>query len=496
MRNILIQHKQFVLFIGLLSLFRVVYLNFIPLTPQEAYYWYYSLKPALSYFDHPPMAAYSIWLGTLLFGKTVFGVKIMAVVWSLLTNILIYLTVLRTKDELEFSQQKQIALFVVLLFNLTIFTHLYSIVIVPDSPLLFFWVLIIFLTREFLKNGRKVHLLLAGAALGFGMVSKYTALAVLPAIFLELLLNPQRRRIFLKPHPYLALLLTIIAFGPVILWNFSHDWVSFKFQFGQRTTSDIKPLQLKYFFQLIASQLFMLTPYIVVLFLLLAKKLLFGWPKFLSERFFLLTGVFIIGGFTLYSFTSLVKMNWLLPGYIGLIIVAGLVFYKERIFSGKWMKTGLLSSLALIVLSHLILLIPNIPLGDGNTWSGWDDAAKEISEIQTAYGAENDCFIFTNSYKEASLLRFYLPVEQEVYAQNIYDEPALQFDIWGIPDSLRGKNALYVFSDRRENPNNLDKLKNYFSNIKLIKKFEFRFTGNILTRTIYCYLCENYAGAN
>lgn len=240
----------------------------------------------------------------------------------------------------------------------------------------------------------------------------------------------------------------------------------------------------------------MLTPYIAVIFLSMAQKLLLGWRKFLTERFFVLTGVFIIGGFVSYSFTSLVKMNWLLPGYIGLLITAGLIFYKENIFSGKWMKTGLVSSLALIILSHLILLIPNMPLGEGNTWSGWDDAAKKISGIQTAYGAENDCFIFTNSYKEASLLRFYLPAEQEVYAQNIYDEPALQFDIWGVPDSLRGKKALYVFSDRREYPNDLKKVEKYFSNVRLLEKFEYRFLGNIPTRTIYCYLCENYAGAD
>lgn len=496
MRNVIIQHKHFFLFIVSLSLFRLVYINFIPLTPQEAYYWYYSLKPALSYFDHPPMAAYSIWLGTWLFGKSVFGVKVMAVVWSTLTNILIYVTVLRTQEEQEPSQRKRIALFIIILFNLTIFAHLYSVVIVPDSPLLFFWILIIFLTREFLKSGQKKYLFLTAAALGVGIVSKYTALAVLPAIFLELLLNPDRRRILLKPYPYLALALAIIAFGPVIYWNFSHDWVSFKFQFGQRTTSDIKPLQLKYFYQLIASQLFVLTPYIVILILVAVKKFLFGWRKFPRERFFFLTSIFIIGGFVLYSFRSLVKLNWLLPGYIGLIILAGLLFYKENIFSSKWMKTGLVSSLVLVILSHLVLLIPNIPLKDGNTWSGWEDAAKRISEIQIAHGTQRDCFIFTNSYKTASLLRFYLPVEQEVYAQNIYDEPALQFDIWGVPDSLRGKKALYVFSDRREYKDNLDKLEKYFSKIQFIEKFEYRFMGEIPTRTIYCYLGENYAGKN
>jgi dolichol-phosphate mannosyltransferase len=48
----------------------------MPLLAQGAYYWYFSLKPALSYFDHPPLAAYSIWFGTFIFGKSIFGMAI------------------------------------------------------------------------------------------------------------------------------------------------------------------------------------------------------------------------------------------------------------------------------------------------------------------------------------------------------------------------------------------------------------------------------------
>ena len=38
----------------------------LPVFSQEAYYWTYAQHPDLSYFDHPPMVAWLIWLGTLI----------------------------------------------------------------------------------------------------------------------------------------------------------------------------------------------------------------------------------------------------------------------------------------------------------------------------------------------------------------------------------------------------------------------------------------------
>src|SRR5205085_3003638 len=55
---------------------RVVAMARVPLIPEEAYYWMYAQHPALSYFDHPPMVAWTIALGTHFFGNTELGVRI------------------------------------------------------------------------------------------------------------------------------------------------------------------------------------------------------------------------------------------------------------------------------------------------------------------------------------------------------------------------------------------------------------------------------------
>jgi dolichol-phosphate mannosyltransferase len=46
------------------------------LLPEEAYYWNYSRHLDIGYLDHPPMVAWLIRLGTMVFGQNEFGVRI------------------------------------------------------------------------------------------------------------------------------------------------------------------------------------------------------------------------------------------------------------------------------------------------------------------------------------------------------------------------------------------------------------------------------------
>jgi len=70
------QDRRIVWGIVLLLLLRFVSAATINLSPQEAYYWNYSIHPDLSYLDHPPMVAWVIRAGTLLLGKSEIGVRI------------------------------------------------------------------------------------------------------------------------------------------------------------------------------------------------------------------------------------------------------------------------------------------------------------------------------------------------------------------------------------------------------------------------------------
>ncbi len=75
----------------------------------------------------------------------------------------------------------------------------------------------------------------AGLCAGVALLSKYTALLTIAGAVLFLLTSPAHRRWLARPEPYVAGLLAIAMFSPVIIWNATHGWASFAFQ-GDRAT--------------------------------------------------------------------------------------------------------------------------------------------------------------------------------------------------------------------------------------------------------------------
>src|SRR4030066_928366 len=83
-----------IFFISLFALtfFRYYYIatGHLDLSPDEAHYWEWSRRLDLSYYSKGPMIAYLIYLGTSVFGYTIFGIRIMAVIFSALSSIFLY----------------------------------------------------------------------------------------------------------------------------------------------------------------------------------------------------------------------------------------------------------------------------------------------------------------------------------------------------------------------------------------------------------------------
>ena len=102
---------------------------------DEAYYWLWSRRLATSYYDHPPIVAYLIRLGTSLFGDTVAGVPSMAILAIIATSALLYMLAV-----ILFGEQR-LGLMSVLWFNVTPHAGLFSVIMFPDTPAILFWVL-------------------------------------------------------------------------------------------------------------------------------------------------------------------------------------------------------------------------------------------------------------------------------------------------------------------------------------------------------------------
>jgi 4-amino-4-deoxy-L-arabinose transferase-like glycosyltransferase len=79
--------------------------------------------------------------------------------------------------------------------------------------------------------------LAAGLFAGLAMLSKFTAVMLAPAVLAFMLVPAWRRRWLLSPYPWAAALIALVVFSPVLIWNWQHDWASFRFQFVRATAT-------------------------------------------------------------------------------------------------------------------------------------------------------------------------------------------------------------------------------------------------------------------
>ncbi|MFZ0422499.1 MAG: glycosyltransferase family 39 protein [Xanthobacteraceae bacterium] len=194
---------------------------------DEAYYWLWSRKLAASYFDHPPMIAYFIRIGTALFGDTRFGVRSMAIVAIIIASVLVYaLTVI-------LFDTRRGGLLAVLWFNLMPHTTFFAVIMYPDTPAILFWLLTCVAAAQVWKTGRGEWWYLVGAALGLLLLSKYTGVFLLFGIAAWLAGSAKMRVWLTRPEPYIAAVIALVLFSPVIIWNAQHHWASFAKQFGR-----------------------------------------------------------------------------------------------------------------------------------------------------------------------------------------------------------------------------------------------------------------------
>ncbi len=484
------EKNKFYFFILIITLFRLVYINFVPLVPQEAYYWKYAKNLALSYFDHPPMAAYLIALFTGLGGDSIFFIRLASVLFSAGLMLLLYKITLRLFEETTWALQT------IIIINCTILFSIGATVITPDVPLLFFWTLFIYFLIRLNESNQARWWYFSGLALGCALLSKYSAILIVPGIFIYLLLSKTQRHWLTTVHPYFGLLSAFIVFMPVIIWNAQHDWVSFAFQSSNRFSA-MKRLRLDFFGQLVGSQLFMLTPYLFFFvfggWFYVGKK---SWQEKddrLSLLFWLSLPVFVV--FTAASFRSLAKMNWLAPAYITSII-AGLYWIATAsspvaALAKKLFKPGLILGLILVILMHLLPIVPLVPLRSGDTWTGWKELSQRLLEMKKEMGEST--FIFGHEYKIPSQITFYTPQHEETHAGEVIGENGLQYAYWTTISQLIGKNAIFVTSDAQRYKK-IDNLERYFERVEQDNPLKISHHGKVF-RTFYLYRCYGYKGA-
>ena len=471
--------------LALLAL-RLVAAAFTPLTFDEAYYWTWSKHLAGGYYDHPPMVAILIRLGTLIAGDTELGVRLVSILLAIPMSFAVYRTA-----EILFGSRRLAATATILL-NVTLMAAVGTMIVTPDAPLLVASSLVLFCLAKVLATGRGAWWLAVGTAVGLALLSKYTALFFGPAILIWLIAVPKLRRWLISPWPYLGGGLAFVLFSPVIFWNADHQWMSFLKQFGRARIEDFT---LVYIGELIPTQIAFATPFVFIpgmmgLYALWRRKAGASPARVLiSSTFWTITLYFVW-----HSLHSRVEANWFGPVYpafaIAAAVAGNLVQWRGRAkrtveFCLRWAApTG-------IVLFALVVVQANTGVLTGyrrdasvrSVGIGWREAAREVEAVRLREGA---ACVLALDYGTTSWLAFYLP-KGTCVAQR-----GQRFRWVNMPEPdpalLQGK-LLYVDEAREDQP----LLKKDFARVQKVAEIR-RMRGPLLIETLELDVLEGPKG--
>jgi undecaprenyl-diphosphatase len=422
------------------------------------------------------MIAYLIFLGTYIFGDTVFGIRIMAVLFSFLSSILLYALGRRVYDE-------RVGLFSAIFIQIIPLFSAYGTLFTIDSPFIFFWILSLFLFREAINNkksiirGQEASLLLnsdnppippaekvgfdaarhergrdfsmvywrlLGLSIGFGLLTKYTMVLFYLCALLFFLFSKERRAILLTRGPYIAFIISILVFSPVIIWNANHDWVTLRHTAGQAHVAEGIRVSLQSFLEFSGSQLGVITPLFFILMAISVWKL----RKKPEGDFLFWFSIPVFVFFLLKSIQAKVQANWALSGYISGIIAFSAFYMKDFPREGKGRKVLIVSAVLLTVLITSVAHYPSMlnlhaKLDPSSRITGWRELGAEVTGLYEEMSADHRVFIFSDRYQVASELAFYVKGKPVTYCVNL-KRRMNQYDLWPGFHNLLQYHAIFV----------------------------------------------------
>ncbi len=445
--------RALLLVIMAFSLFRIYFIITGPfdLSADEAHYWEWSRRLDWSYYSKGPMIAYLIYAGTAVFGNTVFGVRILAVVLSALSSVLIYKLGRDLYDE-------EAGLIAALLIQVVPLYSVFGVLFTIDSPFIFFWILSLFLFWKAIEvpsdasNSGLIRWCALGISIGLGLLTKYTMALFYFCGFLFFVFHKDSRKFLLNKGPYISFLLSLAVFSPVISWNAAHGWVTLKHTAGQAHIASGLTISAKDFFEFLGSQAGVITPLLFALIFVALWRI----RKEKSGAFAFWFCVPVVLFFILKSAQGKVQANWALPGY-----ASGFIAFAAYYAGGAIKMEGrskvlpaaaVLMAFALTAFAHFpsVLHLPR-KLDPTMRLVGWRQLGHEADLANKELSSGGTSFVFSDSYQMASELAFYMKGNPRTYCINL-GRRMNQYDLWPGFENFKGYNALLVMYDERQLP--------------------------------------------
>jgi hypothetical protein len=432
--------------VAVLTVMRAVYAGVIELRTDEAYYWTWSKEDVLSFLDHPPMIAWFIRFGTAIFGDTNFGVRFAGLLAMLVTQLLLADIVRRV------THDTRAVILAVLMSEAAVYCGLLMAKVAPDVALIPFAVAMMWALVRLVESDDARWWLAAGAFAGLALLSKFTAVMLLPAVLAFMLIPDWRRRWLTSPYPWLAGGIAIALFSPVLIWNAQHDWASFRFQFVRAAATH--ELSLRTVGDFLGLQFFLVGP--ILLPVVLSGVALTAWRGVRQrDAVAILFSVCVIvpfGYFLWKSLTLRIGDTWpmfLWP--IGFAAAAINIAMLPREGWPAWMIKSTVAWANIAIASGIVLVVGVFLYSVATPWNffgkadpiggeaGYEQVASRAQQEMQKIGAS---WIATTDYRTYAMLRWYFRDRVPVVQINERGR-FLGFRDPGT-NSIRGHTGLYV----------------------------------------------------
>ncbi len=413
----------FIIYISVWFVVNLVQAAITELAHDEAYYWLYSRHMEWGFFDHPPMIAFLIKIGTL-FSNDELAVRIFPVILGTLSILMLYFLIP--------DVSKEISLFIALSLSVVIIqSHVGGLLAIPDLPLVFFFLLFLVLYKNYLEKDTVILALLLGITGACMLYSKYHGILVLFFMLISNVKIMSRRSFWIIPVIISVLML------PHLLWQIRNGFPTFEYHLIGRSRSYSVQHTINY----VLSQILIAGPFVSII-------LIFHGFKRKSANLFEKSLKYIMIGFFsfffLSSFKGHVEAHWTAIAFVALFILA-FKGIKESKKARKWTYVLFIPSVIMVVFIRISLvhnifhLKTNVP----HEFLHWDQWASEIESI-----AGDRDVVFMNTFQRPSKYIYY--THKFATSLNNYHYRKNQFDIWPYEDSVQNENILLIHAEYPE----------------------------------------------
>ena len=395
-----------------LILIRGVVAAVTPLAFDEAYYWQWSKNLAWGYYDHPPAIAFIIRAGTAIFGDTSLGVRFVPWVLSIVATVAVW------RAGAILLESEHAGALAALLFSAMPMIGVEMLVATPDAPQIAAAAVLFYVLAKLVQTGNGQWWIAAGVVSGLALLSKYTGFFLGLGMLFWLLVVPSERRWLLSFWPYLGGAIALLMFLPVVLWNASHDWLSFRLQFGRVGSGG---LTLRYLGEFLAGQLGLASPFIAILgvagFVSIARS---RDPKLALVAALMVPALVF---FLWQSLRSRVQGNWpsfLYPAFAVAAVAASLSPTLQKWRALRWSaRAATPMALALTGLIYAQAVFGIIPVvREPISRMLAIGIGRVTDDIEVLRAQNNAKAILTTSYEMRGWLSFYLPTKPPVIQVN------------------------------------------------------------------------------